>query len=175
MSSRFTRANLTDRGFEGFVRFADLPATPVSISGGVYVVLRESDDAPTFLPNSLAGRFKRRDPSVAPETLAAAWVVGERLLYIGRAVADSSGRRGISKRLDEYRRHRAGEPIGHWGGRYIWQLADHADLRVAWKADDDPLAAEADLLDEFITDHGRLPFANLRRGDRRSPTRVPSS
>lgn len=33
MSSRFTRADLTDRGFEGFTRFAELPTTPVTSSG----------------------------------------------------------------------------------------------------------------------------------------------
>ena len=126
--------------------------------------------SPTFLSSSSAGRFKGRDPSAAPETLAAAWVSGERLLYIGRAAAGRSGRRGRSMRLDEYRRHGAGEPVGHWGGHYIWQLADHDYLLVAWKADDDPTAFEADLLDEFIADHGQLPFANLRRGDRRSAT-----
>ena len=168
MSSRFTRTHLTARGFEGFERFADLPAEQVSSSGGVYVVLRESDSPQTFLPISLAGRNKGRDPSVAPETLASAWVPGEYLLYIGRAAIGPSGRRGISKRLDEFRRHGAGEPVGHWGGRYVWQLADHEKLRVAWKPDQDPAAAEADLLDEFIAHHGRLPFANLRRGDRRS-------
>lgn len=170
MSSHFSRVQLSDRGFDGFVRFAELPSTPVSSSGGVYVVLRESDDAPTFLSRSLAGRFKGRDPSVATDVLATAWVTGERLLYIGRAATGRDGRRGLTKRLDEYRRHGAGEPVGHWGGRYIWQLADHEDLLVAWKPTDDPTAAEADLLDEFVTDHGRLPFANLRRGDRRSPT-----
>lgn len=170
MSSPFTRAHLTDRGFQGFARFTDLPTTPVSGASGVYVVLRESDDVPSYLPSSPAGRFKGRDPSVAPATLAAAWVDGERLLYIGRAAAGRSGRRGLSKRLDEYRRNGSGEPVGHWGGRYIWQLADHEDLLIAWRADDDPTAVEADLLDEFVADHGRLPFANLRRGDRRTAT-----
>lgn len=170
MTSRFTQADLAAQGFEGFVRFADLPTTPVSSSGGVYVVLRESDDPPSFRPSSGAGRFKGRDPSVAPETLASAWVPGERLPYIGRATPGHTGRRGIAKRLDEYRRHGAGEPVGHWGGRYIWQLADQEHLLVAWKPNDDPTAAETDLLDEFIDDHDRLPFANLRRGDRRTAT-----
>ena len=169
MSSRSTRAHLFDQGFEGFKRFADLPNVPVSTLGGVYRVLRESDDAPVFSPASLPGRFKGREPSVALEKLAAAWVPDEQLIYIGRAAVGPSGRHGIAKRLDEYRRHGAGQPVGHWGGRCISQLADHDDLLVAWRPDDDP-SAKTDLLDEFVTDHGRLRFANLRRGDCRRRT-----
>lgn len=168
MNSRFIRAHLTGLGYEGFQRFSDLPSTHVSSSGGVYVVLREADDPPAFIPISQAGRYKGRDPSVAVDTLASAWVPGAHLLYVGRAGLGGDGRRGISRRLDEYRRHGSGEVVGHWGGRYIWQLADHDELRVAWKPDDDPSGAEADLLDAFIGEHGRLPFANLRRGDRPS-------
>jgi hypothetical protein len=29
--------------------------------------------------------------------------------------------------------HGRGELAGHWGGRYIWQLSDSADLIAAWK------------------------------------------
>jgi hypothetical protein len=54
--------------------------------------------------------------------------------------------------------------VGHWGGRYIWQLANHRDLIICWKplSNEDPCDVEKRLLNEFKNAFGRLPFANLR-------------
>ncbi|QEN17714.1 hypothetical protein D3H54_30700 (plasmid) [Mycobacterium sp. ELW1] len=89
---------------------------------------------------------------------------GERVVYIGKANAGANGKRHLRKRLDEYRRFGAGEPIGHSGGRRIWQLADHDRLLVGWRATDDADAAtiETKMLAEFRARYGRLPFANMR-------------
>lgn len=131
------------------------------------MVLRTDTSSPSFLAASTAGRFKGRDPSVTAEALGSAWVDGAEVVYIGKA----AGRGGLKRRLAAYRRHGAGLPAGHWGGRYIWQLADSEALLVAWWSmpEGDPEAAEQDLIDEFKQLHGgALPFANLRNNTRKA-------
>lgn len=120
---------------------------------------------PRFRDESPAGWFKGRNPTVSCSRLEAEWVDGAEVLYIGKASASSS-KRGLRRRLDEYRRHGAGSPIGHWGGRLLWQVDDSEELLVAWRpspADVSAVTEERMLLERFRTTYGRLPFANLRR------------
>ncbi|MGN6743557.1 MAG: hypothetical protein ACTHJL_09710 [Amnibacterium sp.] len=160
----WSRQALEHGGFVGFVPFADLVASEVPAAPGVYAVLRVSHEPPRFAETSAAGRFKGKDPSVAPDVLAAKWVEGPEVIYVGKATPGSAGRRGLQKRLDEYRRFGAGEPIGHWGGRYVWQLEDRDRLLVAWNAThEDAATVESRMLGDFVDRYGRLPFANLRR------------
>jgi hypothetical protein len=35
-------------------------------------------------------------------------------------------------------RYGRGEPVAHQGGRYLWPIAEHDSLRVAWKLDPRP-------------------------------------
>lgn len=151
-------------GFTGWVPFAALPSADVPTAPGVYVVVRPTDEPPTFLDTSPAGHFKGKDPTVAVDELQALWVPGTRIVYIGKANAGRTGRRGLRKRLDEFRRSGAGQPVGHTGGRRIWQLSDHDQLRVGWRVTDDAAAGatETALIAQFHAHYGRRPFANMR-------------
>lgn len=129
-------------------------------------MLREACAAPEYLAANRGGWHKGQDPTVPVAELQAAWVEGAQLLYIGKVPLGQTGRRGLAKRLGEYRRFGAGRRIGHRGGRYIWQLSDSDDLLVAWREtpDEDAGDVESELLDQFIDTWGALSFANVVRG-----------
>ncbi|MFL5953424.1 MAG: hypothetical protein ACJ76I_04855 [Gaiellaceae bacterium] len=168
----FTIDGLRSAGFGGFTTFADLldgQLQNVPCEPGTYVVIRASDASPTFLDTSCGGHFKGRDPAVRREILMGKWNESCALLYIGKADR-STRRRSLRRRLHEYARFGRGEPIGHWGGRYIWQLADSEDLLVAWRAAQHGQTgadAESELVAMFKERYGRLPFANINDPSRR--------
>ena len=56
-----------------------------------------------------------------------------------------------------------GKKIGHWGGRYIWQIKDIDEYLICWKVllDEDPRNIEIKLLEAFRQKYNGLPFANL--------------
>lgn len=139
-------------GFAGFVPFTDLRRVGVPRTPGVYVVIRPASTPPTFLVANPAG-WLLGDPTVAQTVLHSRWVPGEPVIYIGKAT-------DLRARLYLYRRHGQGKPVRHWGGRLIWQLADSAELLVAWKPVPDPRTVEKTMISEFEMRHGNLPFAN---------------
>lgn len=152
----WTREALTQEGFEGWLTFGQLAEKlpSITMAGGVYVVLREGRD-PEFLPSNPGGRFKSRDPSVSSEALRANWVEDAPVVYIGKAD-------NLRRRLREFMRFGHGAPIGHWGGRLIWQLTDSAALVIAWREtpDEVPREVEAAMIGMFRSVWGKPPFAN---------------
>ena len=154
--TRFRRSDLLTIGFQGFVPFASLDLRMVPATGGVYVLLREDDQPPRFLASSPAGWFKGRNPSLAPADLVDRWIPGAHVVYIGKASTS------LRQRLMAYRRHGQGAPVGHWGGRLVWQVANPEYL-VAWKVtEDEPREVERRLIAAFVAKYGRRPFANLK-------------
>ena len=156
MTTQFNRLRLTADGFVGWVSFDHLRAAdPCPNDCGVYVVARPDKSVPRFLDRSCGGWFKDRDPTVNRSDLEANWVADAEVVYIGKANC-------IRRRLREFAKFGAGQKIGHWGGRLIWQLEEASRLLVAWKAtpDIDPLVHEAKLLALFRDEYGKPPFAN---------------
>ena len=154
-------------GFEGIETVAALRASrllDVPATAGVYLILRNPRRRHRFMSKSPAGRFKRRDPSVDPRELSRAWVKGTWILYIGKAGGPGS-RATLLSRIRTYLSHGTGKHAGHWGGRYIWQLAGSSDLLVAWKVmrGGNPRNLERRLLLQFEEAYDNPPFANRVR------------
>ncbi|RWA68668.1 hypothetical protein [Mesorhizobium sp.] len=151
----FTQRALERTGFVGWIPFADVRSSMCPITAGVYVVTCDVEDHITFADKSSGGWFKGRDPSVTPEALAANWVDGAEVVYIGKADV-------LQRRLREFAEFGAGKSVGHWGGRLIWQLANVANLRLGWKEtpNEDPGVVEAELIRQFRLNYGKPPFAN---------------
>jgi len=155
MIARFSIDGWRAAAFAGFVPLLTLDVSRVPAEGGVYAVLRGGPEPPTFTAISSGGHFKGKNPAVGTDVIAAKWVDGVHTVYVGKAT-------NLRKRLGQFRDFGRGRAIGHWGGRYLWQLADSSELVVCWTVTiDEPRDAERTLLREFATIHGRRPFANL--------------
>jgi hypothetical protein len=162
----FSIEGLERRGFTGFLAVCQLGPEPTAVPShpGVYVVVRRSENPPEYLERSPGSWFKGKDPTVPISDLEQKWVFGATTLYIGSGL-DLRARIGL---LVAFSRGGQGSSIFHWGGRFLWQLADGQDLQVAWRevAPDSHKAEERALVDEFEEAHGALPFANLRKPPR---------
>ena len=160
------RDYLQAQGFEGFKTVGELmdgAKSRIPVQKGVYVVLRESESTPQFLKEGTGGFFKGKNPNVSLAELEENWVAGTPVLYIGKAGGAGSSAT-LQKRLDQYLRFGRGANVGHWGGRYIWQLADSRDLVVCWKSlvNENPRDVEQKMIADFKAVHaGKRPFANL--------------
>lgn len=150
--------NYKNEGFKGFVKISDLRMSTDVLprDKGVYVVIRKNDEKPKFLECGTGGHFKGKDPNVSISELENNLVSGSNVMYIGKAT-------NLRNRLKQLLRFGAGANVGHWGGRYLWQLSDANDLIIAWKETpmEDPRTVEIRMLTEYVNKYGKRPFANL--------------
>ncbi len=90
------------------------------------------------------------------EVLKSKWVDNTKVVYIGKATS-------LKSRLKQYFSFGQGKNIGHYGGRFIWQVKYSKDLIVCWKSlpTDERREFEANLIKLFVSVFGKRPFANL--------------
>ena len=157
-------------GFTGFIRLKDIE-NDYSIfpdCKGLYIIYIDDNQDISFCNPGTGGFFKGKDPNIEIEELKGKWVNDANVLYIGKAGGTTKNGRvyksTLRKRIKEYMKFGKGKNIGHWGGRYIWQIKESDDLIIAYKIldADNPVIEEQKLINKFKNHYnGRLPFANL--------------
>ena len=158
--------NLKELGFLGFHSVKYLIETDcgnIPNVMGVYIVFCRSEQI-NFLNDSIGGHFKGKNPTVSINKLSEKWVDNTPILYIGKAGGFKSNAT-LKKRIKQYIQFGNGQPVGHWGGRLIWQIKENRELLIAYKSlsDIDPREYEKTLITKFFENYGKLPFANLTR------------
>jgi len=155
--------SLKNNGFFGFKSISELwnDRTCIPKIKGVYLVL-DQNGKPDFVNPGVGGFFKRKDPNVTIDELQENHVPNSLVVYVGKAGGPTS-MATLHSRLGQYLRFGQGKNVGHWGGRLIWQLKLHRDLLFCWKStsDDDPREVERLLIDSYVKQYGKKPFANL--------------
>lgn len=151
-------------GFSGFKKMNELFIDSSSIPKikGVYLILNPNNKKIEYLQVGTGGHFKGKNPNVSVDELISNWVENSLVVYIGKAGSETS-RATLHSRLNQYFRFGQGKNIGHWGGRYIWQLKNSTDLIVCWKSlpNEDPRIFESQLIKKFVINFSKRPFANL--------------
>ena len=162
--------DLKKAGFKGFCSVEDLKddLSGIPAVAGVYMVVYQGGGMPEFLEVGTGGFFKGKNPNVPVSELKSNWVGGTCVVYIGKAGGvEANGKKSnskLQKRISDYLDFGSGEPVGHWGGRLIWQIKDSNDLQLCWKpVDADPREEEKRLIADFKRQYGgKRPFANLQ-------------
>jgi hypothetical protein len=156
-------SEIKKHGFTGFKTIRELHSDSSYIpkQKGVYLVLNKQVN-PSFVTNGTGGFFKGKNPNVHLSYLKDNWVNNAKVVYIGKS-GSSIGKATLYSRLNQYFSFGQGKNVGHWGGRLIWQLANAKDLIVCWKTlpDDEPREVETLLIQKFVEQFGKRPFANL--------------
>lgn len=151
-------------GFKGFMKISELfnDTKVIPKTKGVYMVLNLDVKVVDFLEVGTGGFFKQKNPNVEIETLKQNWIEDSIVVYIGKAGGGDS-KATLQTRLKQYLDFGKGKNIGHWGGRYIWQLKNAQNLVICWKElpNEDPRSIEVKLIENFKSIFKNRPFANL--------------
>ncbi|GIK61827.1 MAG: hypothetical protein HND40_06610 [Ignavibacteriota bacterium] len=159
--------NLTEIKSAGFFGFEEIQSlmnnncTNVPERKGIYFVLTDELN-PEFLSQSVGGHFKGKNPTVSVPDLQSKWVEKTLVVYIGQAGGGASDAT-LKKRLRQFMKFGQGQPVGHWGGRLIWQLKNNRKLKICWKTliTEDPREVEKNLIQQFENHYYKKPFANI--------------
>jgi hypothetical protein len=151
----FDPSSLQAAGFVGWIPFNGIRTSNCPNAGGVYVVTYGKFNSPNFTERSCGGWFKGKDPTVSLDALLLNWVDDAEVVYIGMSNC-------LKRRLRQFADFGAGKPVGHYGGRLIWQLSNTETLLVAWKETpgQSPNLVEEEMLAAFRGRYGKPPFAN---------------
>lgn len=158
------RIDIEKNGFKGFKSVMELwnDRSPIPKVRGVYLVIDPNFQKTEFLSVGVGGFFKGKNPNVSVNELKSNLVPNSQVVYIGKA-GSPTGKATLNSRLGQYLGFGQTKNVGHWGGRYIWQLKKHSDLIICWKQtpNDDPREIEKVLLSQYMKEFGVRPFANL--------------
>jgi len=138
---------MKEKGFTGFLTFNELwmSTDSISKSKGVYMVLYTTPEPPLFNTVGTGGHFKGRNPNILISELQNNWIDKTQVIYIGKAGGDGKSAT-LHSRLTDYLRFGQGKNVGHWGGRYIYQLNNPGSLVLCWKAVPNPSQYETQLI-----------------------------
>jgi hypothetical protein len=150
---------LKDFGFTGFYSVNELQnnRSIITTDSCVYIIINPQKGTPQFMRKGVGGSFKGKDPNVSICKLVRNYIEDACVLYIGESSE-------LRSRINSLLNFGQGKAADHWGGRMVWQFRNHADLIICWKpvVEIKPSILKKDLLDSFINQFGRLPFAVLR-------------
>ena len=133
-------------------------------SCGIYKISTPADYEPDFISPEearLAGNVI--SPWLVPR-LEEKWVSNATIVYIG--LAGSHTHRSLRKRLGDLLKHGSGHTSDrgpHKGGEILWQLRGYLNFKISAAPTANPpipRKMEERLLQEFLKQYGKLPFAN---------------
>lgn len=155
---------LKAEGFIGFIPIKSLKYDLDKIPNepGVYMVILPNRKNISFRTQGTGGYFKGKDPNVSLDKLNDNWVSNTCVAYIGKAGGDNSS--SLKARIKLYLEFGIGKNVGHYGGRYIWQIEQSDELIICWKPilDDVPRKIEKGYIQLFKSIYNKRPFANLQ-------------